>query len=280
MTELVVRRLLVDMQAPLDRHWCGGDAFKTAFFNALSMSFPVGEQFFMDSVRRGFKALPAEKQGPLAAEIQGFVGQEATHRRLHSLFNAHLSRHGLVNAWEPKALKRLAPLAEADPRHGVAITAANEHFTAIFADWLLAHPEVLADSEERLKSLWLWHCAEEAEHKSTAFDVYRALDGSEAWRKTWFRRVTLIFLADTLSQTVDNLRRDGSLWRWRTWVSGARFLLGRHGLITETFSAWRQYLRTGFHPNDLPSPLSQAWLTHNRDRYTPVGAPRHDPTTS
>ena len=49
MTELVVRRLLIDMQAPIARHWCGGDAFRTALFNALSMSFPVGEQFFIDA---------------------------------------------------------------------------------------------------------------------------------------------------------------------------------------------------------------------------------------
>jgi uncharacterized protein len=53
MTELVVRRLLVDLQTPLPRHWCGGDAFRTALFNALSMSFPVGEQFFIDSIRLG-----------------------------------------------------------------------------------------------------------------------------------------------------------------------------------------------------------------------------------
>lgn len=45
MTELVVRRLLVDLETPFARRWCGGDAFRTAFFNALSMSFPVGEQF-------------------------------------------------------------------------------------------------------------------------------------------------------------------------------------------------------------------------------------------
>ena len=61
MTELVVRRLLVDMEQPIARHWCAGDAFRTAFFNALSMSFPVGEQFFIDSVREGFKAMP---EGP------------------------------------------------------------------------------------------------------------------------------------------------------------------------------------------------------------------------
>ena len=58
MTELVVRRLLVDMEAPIPRHWCGNDPFRTALFNALSMSFPIGEQFFIDAVRGGFKALP------------------------------------------------------------------------------------------------------------------------------------------------------------------------------------------------------------------------------
>ena len=60
MTHLTVRRLLIDLEAPFDRHWCGNDAFRTALFNALSMSFPVGEQFFMDAVRNGYQALPPE----------------------------------------------------------------------------------------------------------------------------------------------------------------------------------------------------------------------------
>src|SRR3954471_5407160 len=90
MTDLVVRRLLVDMEQPIQRHWCAGDAFRTALFNALSMSFPIGEQFFIDSVRDGFKALPPHRQDDFRAEVQGFIGQEATHRRLHSLYNAHL----------------------------------------------------------------------------------------------------------------------------------------------------------------------------------------------
>lgn len=47
MTELVVRRLLIDMESPIARHGRGGDAFRSALFNALSMSFPVGEQFFI-----------------------------------------------------------------------------------------------------------------------------------------------------------------------------------------------------------------------------------------
>ena len=107
MTELVVRRLLIDLQTPFARRWNGGDAFRSALFNALSMSFPVGEQFFIDSVRRGMKALLADEREAREREVQGFIGQEATHRRIHALFNTHLERQGLVDHWQPRILRRL-----------------------------------------------------------------------------------------------------------------------------------------------------------------------------
>jgi uncharacterized protein len=271
MTTLVVRRLLIDLEQPVQRHWCDGDAFLTAWFNALSMSFPVGEQFFIDSVRNGFKALPAEQQDAFKAEMQGFVGQEATHRRIHALFNERIAQHGLVNAWEPRAHERLRLLEDTDPRHGLAITAANEHFTALFAEWLLSRPELLDGCEPRLKALWLWHSAEEAEHKCTAFDLYQALGGSHAWRVKWMRRITLIFLSDALRQTALNLQRDGTLWRWSTWRSAWRHLLGRDGLLSASWGPWRAYFRPDFHPGQQSSELSERWLRDNRALYTPVG---------
>ena len=272
MSDLVVRRLLIDLEAPFARHWCGGDAFRTALFNALSMSFPVGEQFFIDSVRNGLKALPPDLQDKYRAEVQGFIGQEATHRRIHALFNGHLEKQGLVNDWAPRAQARMKLLDGLDPRHHLGITAANEHFTAIMADWMLANPDLLASSEERLRTLWLWHSAEESEHKSTAFDLYQALGGSHGWRVRWMRRVTVIFLSDTLRQTAHNLRRDGTLWRWSTWVSGTRHLLGREGLLRQSFRPWRAYFRHDFHPSQQHSELSARWLTENANAYTPVGA--------
>ena len=272
MTELVVRRLLIDMEAPIARHWCAGDAFRTALFNALSMSFPVGEQFFIDSVRKGLQALPPEKQERFREEVQGFIGQEATHRRLHSLYNAHLEKLGLVNEWEPRARARLAPMEGVDPRHWVALTAANEHFTAIMADWMLNNADLLGDQDPRLVTLWLWHSAEESEHKSTAFDVYQALGGSYEWRITWFKRITWIFLADTLRQTVANLRRDGTLWQWRTWSGAIRFLFGRRGLIRQTYRPWREYLRRDFHPSQQDTAASVRWLEQHSDQFRAVGA--------
>ena len=272
MTDLVVRRLLVDMEAPIARHWCAGDAFRTAFFNALSMSFPVGEQFFIDSVRNGFKALPAPLQERYRTEVNGFVGQEATHRRLHALYNAHLEEHGLVNDWAPRAHERMKLLQGLDVRHPLGITAANEHFTAIFADWMLHNADILGDTEPRLATLWLWHSSEESEHKSTAFDLYQALGGSDEWRLKWFRRVTWIFLTDTLRQTVSNLHRDGTLWKWATWKSAATFLFGKRGLVRQVYKPWRDYLRQDFHPDQHDSTASVQWLQDNRDRFVPVGA--------
>lgn len=271
MTELVVRRLLIDMETPFGRHWCGGDAFRSALFNALSMSFPVGEQFFIDSVRNGFKALPVEKQARFKDEVQGFVGQEATHRRIHALFNGHLDRFGLVNKWGPRAQERLKALGNSDPRHCLAITAANEHFTAIFAEWMLRNHASLDGAEPRLRTMWLWHSAEESEHKSTAFDLYQALDGNQEWRVKWFRRITFIFLSDLLYQTLDNLKRDRTLWKWSTWKSAASYLFGKHGLIRETVKPWREYVRPDFHPNQQESDLSRRWLDENSGKYSVVG---------
>ncbi len=260
MTELVVRRLSIDLESPFAMRWAGGDAFRSAFFNALSMSFPIGEQYFIDSVRAGLRLLPAARQGDFAAEIRGFVGQEATHRRLHGVFNDQLERLGLRNVVEVRARRRIERDAHLDVRIHVAATAATEHFTAVFADWLFAHPEVLAGSEPRLATLWLWHAAEESEHRATAFDLYRALSGSEHWRIRVYRYVTLVFLADILRQTLRNLWQDRALWHWRTWRSGWRLLLGRDGLLRANLGRWRQYLDAGFHPNRTASAAGAAWL--------------------
>lgn len=272
MTDLVVRRLLIDLESPPPRHWNGGDAFRTAFLNALSMSFPVGEQFFIDSVRDGAKALPPTERERFEAEVKGFVGQEATHRRLHGLFNDHLQRQGLVNRWAERAARRIQRLRGLDVRHHVASTAAYEHFTAILAEYLLAHPEHWDGTEARLATLWQWHACEESEHKSTAFDLYRALGGSHEWRVRWFRIATAYFIVDAVRQTVNNLWHDRTLLRPSTWVSASRFLFGRGGLVRECFGPWREYLRQDFHPDQQGTDRAERWLREHAGDYRVVGA--------
>ncbi|MFZ2652922.1 MAG: metal-dependent hydrolase [Burkholderiaceae bacterium] len=271
MTDLLVRRLLVDLESPVPRHWCGGDAFRTALFNALSMSFPVGEQFFIDSVRSGMARLDAPQRARFDAEGAGFIGQEATHRRVHALFNAHLARQGLVNHWEARALARLKRLQGVDVRAWVGLTAATEHFTAILAHYLHTHPQALQGCEPRLATLWLWHASEESEHRATAFDLYRALGGDERWRLRLFRMVTWYFLTDTLRQTLNNLWRDGSWRRSGTWRSAWRFLFGSGGLAPALYRPWRCYFAPDFHPAQQDASAALRWLRENQTQFEVVG---------
>ncbi|OYQ41312.1 metal-dependent hydrolase [Rhodoferax sp. TH121] len=273
MTDLVVRKLLIDLSTPFAVRWNGGDAFRSAFFNALSMSFPLGEQYFMDSVRAGLKTLPEDQRARFAAEVQGFVGQEATHRRIHSLFNGHLESQGFTNTLERRAAKRMQASAHMDVRVHVGATAATEHLTAIFADWMLAHPEALEGSEERLKTLWLWHSAEESEHRSTAFDVYQAIGGNHEWRLRLFRYITFTFFSDVTRQTIRNLWHDKALFRWSTWRSAGRFLFGKDGFISSNRAQWRAYLREDFHPRQQDGSRSEQWLRDNSAQFTVVGQP-------
>ena len=273
MTALVVRRLQVDLQTPFDRRWNGGDAFRSAFFDALSMSFPAGEQFFIDAVRAGVAQLSAGRQAEFEPALRGFVGQEATHRRIHALFNAQLARQGHVNAWEGRIAARARRLAGADPRHAVAITAATEHFTAIFAEHLLASAGALAGTEDRLRTLWQWHAAEESEHRCVAFDLYLALGGSLAWRRRWMRLVTFFFATDLARQTLRNLRHDDALFSWSTWRSAVRFLFGADGLVRRTWTPWRAYFRADFHPSQQGGERGARWLAENAGRLIAVGEP-------
>ncbi|HEX3140272.1 MAG TPA: metal-dependent hydrolase [Rhizobacter sp.] len=270
MTDLVVRRLLIDLETEIPPRWAGGDAFRTALFNALSMSFPVGEQFFIDSLRAGLKQLSEDQRERYAAEVQGFIGQEATHRRIHALFNAHLDKRGYVNTWEKRIQSRTPIFDEVNARHVVAATAATEHFTAILADWMLRHTQVLDDAEPRLRTMWMWHASEESEHRSTAFDIYQALGGNHEWRIRWFRRVTVTFLSDVTRQTMRNLWHDGALFSFSTWRSAASYLFGKHGLVRCTYPAWRAYFKPDFHPRQQDDALSRDWLRSNAGQFSEV----------
>lgn len=270
MTDLTVRRLLVDLETPFARRWNGGDAFRTAFFNALSMSFVVGEQYFIDSVRNGLKQLPPEQREHFAAEAAAFIGQEATHRRIHTLFNAQLQAQGFTNWIERHGAKRFADNAHRDYRVHLAATAATEHFTAIFAHWTMRHPEAFEGAEARLQTLWKWHAAEEAEHRSTAFDIYTAASGDTIWRTRIFKYVTVQFFSDVTRQLLINLWQDKAFFQWRTWASGWRLLFAKDGIIRSNYPQWRAYLSPDFHPSQQDGQASRQWLGDNASKYAVV----------
>src|SRR5687767_8664396 len=85
--EITPRPMKFDFQAHTPRYWMGGDPFTTHLMNALSLTFPEGERFFVASVR----ALREHVKTPeLARQVRGFLAQESLHRREHEAFNEFL----------------------------------------------------------------------------------------------------------------------------------------------------------------------------------------------
>ena len=116
----------------------GGDPVATAFYNALSATFPKGEAFFVESVRAcSARATPPK----LAAEIKAFATQEVMHSREHVQFNKRALEAGYdLTPLEERVEWRLSITRAEPPIVSLAATMCLEHFTAILAHQLLAQP--------------------------------------------------------------------------------------------------------------------------------------------
>ena len=246
---LEVRNIEFDLNKQLSKDWLDNDPFKTAFFNALSMSFPAGERFFIDSVRHFRDKV---KDPKLKQEISRFIGQEAMHSREHKKYNQMLceargysqrTMEGRTEAAVRLGEKKLSPEGQ------LAMTCGVEHLTAILADKILKG-WMLSNVEPKIRSLWEWHAAEELEHKSVAFDVYMDIGGNYKARKRTLRIFTVNFLLDLLANTTYMLRKDKKLWKWSTLKSGFNFLFAKGGVLREMRSDYLMYFDPGFHPWD------------------------------
>ena len=152
-----------------DRWWNGGDPVATALYNALSATFPKGEAFFVESVRKFRDDAPPK----LAAEIKAFTTQEVMHSREHVAFNKRAHEAGYdLTPLENRVDWRLNMVRERPPIASLAATMALEHFTAILAHELLRDPRHLGSCDPESAAMWRWHAIEEIEHKGVAYDTW------------------------------------------------------------------------------------------------------------
>jgi len=133
----------------------------------------------------------------------------------------------------------------------LALTAALEHFTATLAELVLSD-EGTRDQfgHEAVRDLFVWHALEESEHKAVAFDVYKAVGGSERLRVFTMNLLCVVFISFMTVSVTASLLGDGDTYRpgnlrrsWRTFRASP--LMSRR--------LWRQlrdYNRPDFHPDD------------------------------
>jgi len=232
------------------RWWNGGDPVATALYNALSATFPKGETFFVESVRKYRDGAPPK----LAEEIQAFTTQEVIHSREHADFNKAALEAGYdLKPLEDRVARRLDLVHARPPIASLAATMALEHFTAILAHELLADPRHLGQAEPEAAALWRWHAMEEIEHKGVAYDTW--LHATKDWPrdKRWKVKakvmllVTRNFIVDRTKGSLELLRQDG-ITGFRAWARLLWFMWIRPGMMRKVFAAWAAFFLPKFHP--------------------------------
>lgn len=232
------------------RWWMNGDPVATAFYNALSATFPKGEGFFVESVR----AFRDGAEPKLAAEIKAFTTQEVMHSREHVQFNRQAVDAGYdLSKLEARVDERLALIRSKHPIAALAATMALEHFTAILAHQLLRNPRHLAGADAESAAMWRWHAIEEIEHKGVAYDTW--LHATKDWTrgKRWKVKakvmllVTRNFVIDRSAGVLELLRQDNitgvkAVRRmiWFAWI--------RPGMMRKILGAWVAFFLPRFHP--------------------------------
>ena len=146
--------------------------------NAVSLIMPFAEPYFVKSVR---SALP-QLDGADRTTAEEYLRQELQHHVQHRRFNQ------IVTAPLPAASPRIEGWMRRtygwfsktrSQRFNLAFAAGSETIAFTLARWTEHHLDELFTGAEPVPStLFLWHLAEEVEHKSAAFDVYEAIDGS------------------------------------------------------------------------------------------------------
>ncbi len=255
-----VRRMGFKFQ-DVPRYWAGNDAGITHFLTSLSVLFPEGEGFFVDSVRavRNHPELLADQA--MQKEISAFIGQEAMHSKEHEAFNASAKLYGyevekmerstktvitsITRLFQPFVKKEFIDLAG---------TCALEHFTATIAAQLLRRHDIQDLMQDpTMLQLWLWHAVEENEHKAVCYDVYQRIYGKNV--ATYAMRATAMAAAMVVLFFVQNyfmfrlMKQDGKAAP-RHWLCAVRTLYGPKGFISQIIPELLDYFRPGFHPND------------------------------
>ncbi len=282
-TDLIQRKVTFDFsQTPL--HWIPDDPYSSQFISIIHAILPAGEFFFC---RLYNKALPYIEDEKLRADVRGFIQQEAMHARSHNTgVNQFLEMRGMEIQSFIKQVAWLFDNVLADHPFGrdvpesvekhwlllrLGLIAAVEHFTCVLGKYALNNDNWdKKGADPTVLDLLRWHGAEEIEHRSVAYDVYKYLGGSFRMQipmmaiayigvlGLWVKGASHLMAQDEgLAPAKSGLFRLGF---WRTWNKKAR-----QGMLPSACWLFKQatrYVSPGYNPvNEACTEQAQRYLS-------------------
>jgi len=172
--------------------------------------------------------------------VRGFMGQEATHARVHDLVLDHLRARGVETEPFTRRVEWMfehvfgahpPPRVPLPPRLWLELRlggiAAVEHFTCVLGRWICERSGALdaAGADRTMLALLRWHGAEEIEHRSVAFETLVHVAG----RRAYVMRATGLMLAVPIMTFL--------------WDRGTRYFVDRDEAMRDTRAGYRDFAR-------------------------------------
>ncbi|ORV98095.1 metal-dependent hydrolase [Mycobacterium kyorinense] len=249
---------------PMKHHFVEGNIVLSHLLALLSAGFPPGEESFIRSVRRFADRVT---DPVLKKRVAAFIGQESVHGQEHRHMNEKLIEMGYPmvrlftfgrDSLRQRVMERVEKVVPAYVH--LAMTAAAEHYTATLAERVLSSDEIQAiPADPEGWHLLNWHAMEELEHKSVAFDVYRAVGGPE-WIRIGVMAVMYVFTIPVVTVgVVLSILTDPRGWRPIRLLRQTHYVF-RGPILNGLMADLRKYMRPGFHPDDIDTgALLEQW---------------------
>ncbi len=257
---LTVRRPGWDGLDGTDPKWNPHHVELVAGMNAVSLLMPVVEPLIAGAVRSRSVELPE----PLRTTAELFAQQELAHQTHHRAMNAVIrDRYRGVSLLERAVRRCYRWIGRRSSTSTLAFAASSETLAHALARWTADHPAVLSGAADPVwADLYLWHLAEEVEHKSVAFDVWQTLDGRRGRFLRWgFTSAVLVAVFATWGALVQ-LWGERRLRNPLTWV---RLIALAVSVAFELLPALVVAVTKGHHPSQLADPDWFAAVLRVRD---------------
>lgn len=253
--DLAVRKVMLDF-SDAKALWSPGQPEFSHLMNACSACLPELEPFLCKVVNTARDELP-EDADELIRDATLFLGQEGRHSRMHRQFNETLVREGYTCLREPvKHLRDDFNDMRRNKGHkfSLAYAEAFETFGPLGALFFFDKAkDIFTPWDEPTVFLWLWHFAEEYEHRTVCNYLYK-----ELYNDYWTRVRVLGYMCVHLLgwvvrlafQLVRTDRENGQIpdpWRSRVRMARALFRVSTY--------VFPRLLFRGLQPNYDPAIL-------------------------
>lgn len=234
-----------------DVRWSGRVPEFACAANSVSLLMPYVEPYVARSVRA---VLDDIADDDVREQARGYVRQELAHHVQHRRFNALLVEQVPAMRVVERATRAVFARLERRTRTGshLAFAAGAEAVAYAAARWAAEHRrELFATADPEISRLFVWHLAEEVEHKTVAHDVFHAIDGSRRrYALGAFLAFWVLALATIAGTTVQ-------LWKARRLlhpVAVARLVRWSITFLFELLPAMAVAVLPGHHPAHLADP--------------------------